>query len=141
MGWLCRADLSVWRGFGRDFPLAHPAGDVAFLELDAGFVHGGTGLDFADLDALLVLAADAGFGELRGRAVEQDGDELSIDLVGACEAEIVREDRTRRCIRRRQVLRGEDGALPEGGVGFQGWKWHRCLFCMADESRGYQAEN
>ncbi len=82
MSWLSLTDLLSRIGrCGRCFTLAHPAGDVAFLELDAGFVHGGTGLDLADLDALLVLAADGFFCVLCCSAVEVDGVDLCLFVV------------------------------------------------------------
>ena len=132
MGWLSLTDLRCWIcRRGGNFALADPTSDIAFLKLDAGFVHRGSRLDFADFDALLVLAADAGFRELRGCAVEQDGDELPVDLVGACEAEIVREDGAGGGVGRWQILGGEDGTLPKRGVVIERRVDDRRVRCMS----------
>jgi hypothetical protein len=99
MGGLRGAHLRFWGGLSRrGLCLADPTCDVTFLQLHASFVRSGTRLHLADLDALLVFPPDPCFRELRGAAVNEDGDELPIQLIGACEAETICEKGARRGI-------------------------------------------
>jgi hypothetical protein len=97
----------------------HPADLIAFLELHADFGAGDLAVDLSHFDADLVLGADFGLEDLRGRFVHDERDDLSLKLIHAGEAEVVCEARSGRRIGRGEVLGGEKAALPEEGVGFE----------------------
>jgi hypothetical protein len=66
---------------------ADPTCLITLLELHTDFLHTGSWLYLADLDAGLVFTADAGFHDLGSGAIHDHRHDLTIDLINTGETE------------------------------------------------------